>query len=719
VIKGLIVVAMVLLLLPGASGHTEPPDKGAWTIDDETIIENRTITLTGNIRINGSGSLTLINSTIFFNSPHGEPYGVIVNEGGTLMARDADGLAETEYDRTVFSATVPSSRMRFYAKPGSTVHLRGVEFDHIGTRVIGATKPNTYLGVYCDGADIDISDVHISNTYWGLILNGTSSAKIDGLNGTDLDFTLLQMFDSGDIDVWNLSATDHTGEPAVIVEDCNGTVSIHSPDIDSAGECIKIVSSNNVWIYNATLNSSATLFWVERSRTTIVNLAPVSSEMTVLVDSWVNVTFMIRVEVLRGLEDLDPVEGAVVNITSCDSRNYQCDRVSTLTGADGLTPIIMVPIAYFNESSTVHEAEHIITILTKKWNYTSVFRPDDPGVVSFLEFEGVPYDLIPMNGPEVNGLVRKATNLTVSVIDLLGQPAITGEVSFVILGSYDDHGLSFSQEKPPRLSMIVPVVNGFATVSLYSSKEVENEEITVVAEKRATSFYVTTILLFPVMSFDAEVQTGSRVTFDASGSEGTGLTYLIEFGDGTNSGWMEGPAVDHVYNNPGTYTVRLQVKNEDGLTQGSEGRIRITDEEAEQPDLLVVVGGSVLILGLLTLTMAAMNYRRRKRAPAREADTEEVRPTDKARMAIKWYDRGTRLATENIDEAASCLEKALQLNPTLSRAHYNLGLLLVAKGDLAGSREMFVHALSNDPGMTDAKKALDALERRRRVIVKK
>ncbi len=716
-IKALIVLALVLLLVPAVAGHTEPPDKGAWTIEDDTIIENRTITLSGNLRINSTGNLTLINTTVYFNSPLDEPLGVIVNEGGRLTATDVDGDPDTGYDRTVFSASVESSRMRFYAKSGSTVVLRGVRLDHVGTRVTGASNPNSYLGVYCDGADIDISDVHLTHTYWGLILNGTESATIDGLRGNDLDFSLLQVFDSGDIDVWNVSTTDGSGEPAVIITDCNGTVRLHSPDIISFGECIKIVSSGDVWVYNATLESNSTLFWVERSRANIVNLAPQSSEMTVLVDSWVNVSFMVQIEVVTDPEYRDPVEGAVVNLTSCDPQNYNCDRGSAVTGADGLTPLISVPVAYFNESSTVHEAEHIITISTDEWDYESEFRPDEPGIVSFLEGEGVPYGLIPINGPIINGLVRRPNNLTVSVTDLIGQPALGGTVLFIIT-SPSDHGVSFSRDKPV-LSINVPVLNGFATASVYTEDEVEDEEIRVYTKIYGTAFSLTTILLYPDLDFDSRIDTGARTTFDASASEGVGMTYMIDFGDGTDSGWTEDPTIEHEYSRPGTYVVRLIVRNEDGLMQSVTGEVTVTDEVDEPPDLLTIVGGSVLVLGILVIAAAAYGYHRRKMFPTKRKEVVGVRTADKTRMAIKWYDRGTMMASANPEEAISCLEKSLQLNPTLSRAHYNLGLLLISKGDRAGAREMFVHALSNDPGLTDAQRALDALERTRRVIVKK
>jgi len=65
---------------------------------------------------------------------------------------------------------------------------------------------------------------------------------------------------------------------------------------------------------------------------------------------------------------------------------------------------------------------------------------------------------------------------------------------------------------------------------------------------------------------DISVAMDEDVSFDGSGSTVNGLApssgveYLWEYGDGTDSGWQTSPAATHSYTNPNEYTVTLTVK---------------------------------------------------------------------------------------------------------------------------------------------------------------
>ena len=79
----------------------------------------------------------------------------------------------------------------------------------------------------------------------------------------------------------------------------------------------------------------------------------------------------------------------------------------------------------------------------------------------------------------------------------------------------------------------------------------------------------------PVASFKAKSQayTGEDVVFDASLSydpDGDSLQYYFDFGDGHTTGWVDSPVVKHAYSTPGEYTVKLKVRDDKGLTSGSE-----------------------------------------------------------------------------------------------------------------------------------------------------
>ena len=64
-----------------------------------------------------------------------------------------------------------------------------------------------------------------------------------------------------------------------------------------------------------------------------------------------------------------------------------------------------------------------------------------------------------------------------------------------------------------------------------------------------------------------------NVKFDASLShdpDGDSLQYYFDFGDGHTTGWVDSPVVKHAYSTPGEYTVKLKVRDDKGLTSGSE-----------------------------------------------------------------------------------------------------------------------------------------------------
>ncbi len=59
-----------------------------------------------------------------------------------------------------------------------------------------------------------------------------------------------------------------------------------------------------------------------------------------------------------------------------------------------------------------------------------------------------------------------------------------------------------------------------------------------------------------------------EITFDGSSSsdeDGSIEAWYWDFGDGTNSGWVNGPLITHFYSTTGEYNVGLKVKDNDGL----------------------------------------------------------------------------------------------------------------------------------------------------------
>jgi PKD repeat protein len=92
----------------------------------------------------------------------------------------------------------------------------------------------------------------------------------------------------------------------------------------------------------------------------------------------------------------------------------------------------------------------------------------------------------------------------------------------------------------------------------------------VVTVTGSTSASAATTFTAPVPVLNVSLTSGTAplvVTIDSSASQGGGSAILgrtIDFGDGTWVNWT--PTTTHTYTKTGSYTVRLILKNQDGLT---------------------------------------------------------------------------------------------------------------------------------------------------------
>ena len=87
------------------------------------------------------------------------------------------------------------------------------------------------------------------------------------------------------------------------------------------------------------------------------------------------------------------------------------------------------------------------------------------------------------------------------------------------------------------------------------------------------------------------VDEGEVITFDLSNTtDGFGVdSYMILFGDGEDSGWVETPVIEHAYDSAGTYEVIIRARDEAGHVSDDEVRII---EVTEKSFLQNIMGGS-------------------------------------------------------------------------------------------------------------------------------
>ena len=168
----LLLVVTAVLLMGSAAAQTDPPVTGNWTVADNTLVENQTVRLRGNLTVSNGGNLVLRNVTLqVFSGPVEGTHGVTVEAGGTLRIEDYDGTSSNQ-DRSTVMRGNPSQGYFFVAKPGSSLVLLNSNMSGMGARpvswgVLVQTDNATILGMsFIDGDS------------YGLRLEGTDGPTI-------------------------------------------------------------------------------------------------------------------------------------------------------------------------------------------------------------------------------------------------------------------------------------------------------------------------------------------------------------------------------------------------------------------------------------------------------------------------------------------------------------------------------------------------------------
>ncbi len=116
---------------------------------------------------------------------------------------------------------------------------------------------------------------------------------------------------------------------------------------------------------------------------------------------------------------------------------------------------------------------------------------------------------------------------------------------------------------------------------------------------RTITFYIDAKGPQTIITGPVETDAGVEVTFDLSQTtDGSDVeAYFVDFGDGSNSGWVSSPKVAHSYNNGGTYTVTARARDGVGHESKDETLTIVVTEDASNSLLLIIfIGISVLVV---------------------------------------------------------------------------------------------------------------------------
>lgn len=110
---------------------------------------------------------------------------------------------------------------------------------------------------------------------------------------------------------------------------------------------------------------------------------------------------------------------------------------------------------------------------------------------------------------------------------------------------------------------------------------------------------------------DLETNAGNNITISINSSYENISNYFFDFGDDTDSGWINQSSISKIYNSEGEYYPKAKVKYSDGTESDwvEAGLIEVKGDE--EPDLMLIAMVSFVILVVITFFMFFM-FKKRK-----------------------------------------------------------------------------------------------------------
>jgi RNA polymerase subunit RPABC4/transcription elongation factor Spt4 len=238
----------------GTRGITDPiPRDGDWYIEGWEQLTSTSYILRGNLTINSSATLVLINTTIIFDPDSGVPYGVIVEPGGTLNTTDLDNDVLTKDDYSAFrinETKLNSSSFSFHARAGSNLLMKNTFLR------FGNLADDSNGGVVISSEGTEIKNCQIENAQIGLTLDGSNSSFIENVEFTNIAQTAVEVSDTNNTLLVGLNLSD--GEMGVkIIDSVN--ILIKDSEFQSNKIGVQIINSNDIELNNIQISQSNTI----------------------------------------------------------------------------------------------------------------------------------------------------------------------------------------------------------------------------------------------------------------------------------------------------------------------------------------------------------------------------------------------------------------------------------------------------------------------------
>jgi len=153
---------------------------------------------------------------------------------------------------------------------------------------------------------------------------------------------------------------------------------------------------------------------------------------------------------------------------------------------------------------------------------------------------------------------------------------------------------------PPFTTMVQPTVPDIVLYAFYTGECTVSLTVTDDRGTNGTANFTFDFIGHPpraALTADRnDGHAGQIYTFDASRSsdpDGDPLQYRFDFGDGTTTDWVNFPDIDHVYDRTGLFTVRVRVRDVDGLVADAQYPVRVRPRNHPPAAALQVTPGSL------------------------------------------------------------------------------------------------------------------------------
>jgi parallel beta-helix repeat protein len=135
-------------------------------------LQNCTLLVNGNISVGYNASLTLINTTIKFNSSSNGTSELLVKSGGSLYISDYDNNSKTSFDGSNITSNITDNKHRFvfFISKRTNFTMINSEVHHCGF----SQAPNLY-GVYVKAENSSIENNIFSNNFAGMIIESSNN----------------------------------------------------------------------------------------------------------------------------------------------------------------------------------------------------------------------------------------------------------------------------------------------------------------------------------------------------------------------------------------------------------------------------------------------------------------------------------------------------------------------------------------------------------------